>query len=137
VGLLIDASVFIDHERGRLDLASVVEGREELDMFVSVITASELLHGVQRAGDPGRRARRSAFVEALLTEFHLLPVDLLTARTHAQLWAELAGKGIGIGMHDLWLAAVCIGRGFTLATGNAREFARVPGLELEVWGREG
>ncbi len=137
MGLLIDASVFIDHERGRLDLVSVVAGREEAEMFVSVVTASELLHGVHRAGGPGRRARRSAFVEALLAEFHLLPVDLLTARTHARLWADLAGRGEGIGVHDLWLAAVCVGRGLTLATGNAREFRRVPGLDVEVWGAGG
>jgi tRNA(fMet)-specific endonuclease VapC len=137
VGLLIDTSVFIDHERGRLDLASRVRGREEEEIYVSVITGSELLHGVHRARDPGSRARRSAFVEAILAEFQLLPVDILTARTHASLWAELAAEGTPIGAHDLWLAAACIGRGLTLATGNPRDFGRVPGLALEVWGPEG
>lgn len=134
MGLLIDASVFIDHERGRLELPSLVEGREEAEVFVSVVTASELLHGVHRARSPDQRARRSAFVEAILTEFPLLPIDILSARTHARLWAELARKGRLIGSHDLWLAATCVGRGLTLATGNAREFARVPGLDLEIWG---
>ena len=134
MGLLIDTSVFIDHERGRLDLPSVVLGREDEDVFVSVITASELLHGVHRAQDRGVRARRSAFVEAILAEFALLGVDVLTARTHARLWAELAGRGESVGAHDLWLAATCVARGMTLATGNLRDFARVPGLETELWG---
>jgi len=35
--------------------------------------------------------------------------------------------------HDLWLADTCVAHGLTMVTGNVREFARVPGLELEVW----
>lgn len=133
MGLLIDTSVFIDHERGRLDLGALVSGREE-EAFVSVVTGSELLHGVHRASDPAVRARRSAFVEAILSEFTLLPVDILVARTHARLRAELLEARRPVGAHDLWLAATCVGRGLTLATGNARDFAQVPGLEMEVWG---
>ena len=135
MGLLIDTSVFIDHERGRLDLVGLVAGREDEEVFVSVITASELLHGAHRARDSRTRATRSAFVEAILAEFPLLPIDVLVARTHAQLWAELANRGALIGAHDLWLAATCVGRGLSLATGNIREFGRVPGLDVEDWGR--
>jgi len=137
VGLLMDTSVFIDHERGRLDLNSLVKGREDEEIYLSVITGSELLHGVHRARDPGTRARRAAFVEAILAEFQLLPVDILTARTHARLWADLASQGTPMGAHDLWLAATCIGRGLTLATGNPRDFRQVPGLAFEVWGPGG
>ncbi len=133
MGVLIDTSVLIDHERGRIDLGTLVEGRPDEDFYLSVISASELLHGVHRATDRGIRARRSAFVEAVLDEFPLLRVDLLTARTHARLWAELASRGEVIGAHDLWLAATCVGRGMSLATGDAREFRRVPGLDVEVW----
>ncbi|MBI4410796.1 MAG: type II toxin-antitoxin system VapC family toxin [Gemmatimonadetes bacterium] len=132
MGVLIDASVLIEHERGRIDLDRRVTGREE-EFFLSVITASELLHGVYRAADPGVRGRRSAFVEAVLDRFPLLPVDLATARSHAQLWAELAARGALIGAHDLWLAAACIAHGLTLVTGNPREFGRVPGLSVESW----
>ena len=133
MGLLIDTSVFIQHERGHVDLGAIADGREEEEIFVSVITASELLHGVHRARDSHVCARRSAFVEAILAEFPLLPIDVLAARTHARLWAELSDQGRMIGAHDLWLAATCVGGGLTLATGNTREFARVPGLELEEW----
>lgn len=134
MALLIDTSVFIQHERGRLALTPLVEHRGDEEIHVSVVTASELLHGVHRARDRRTRARRSAFVEAVLAEFSLLPIDVLVARTHARLWAELAGEGAPIGAHDLWLAATCVGRGLTLATGNVREFGRVPGLDVEVWG---
>ena len=135
MGVLIDASVLIQAERGKLDIASRVQGREEEEFFISVITASELLHGVWRV--PQRetkvRAKRVAFVEGVLSRFPLLPVDLPTARIHAQLWAHLEAKGISVGPHDGWLAASCIAHGLSLATGNVREFKRIPGLAVEDW----
>ena len=39
-----------------------------------------------------------------------------------------------IGPHDLWLAATGIVHGLTMVTANVREFAWVPGLQVEVWG---
>lgn len=75
MGLLIEASVLIEHERGRLDVASRIANRSEEEVFLSVVTASELLHGVHRAMDrnarapPGRaracaRARRGGLAAA-------------------------------------------------------------------------
>jgi tRNA(fMet)-specific endonuclease VapC len=135
MGLLIDASVLIEHERGRLDLDAHIGGREAEQFFLSVITVSELLHGVHRAGDRARRARRSAWVEAVIDSFPLLQVDLPTARSHADLWTELARSGRLIGAHDMWLAAAALAHGLSLATANVREFGRVAGLELEDWTR--
>jgi tRNA(fMet)-specific endonuclease VapC len=133
VGVLIDASILIEAGRGRLDIEPHVARHGEDEAFLSVVTASELLHGVHRATDPGIRARRAAFVEAVLERFPLLSVDLACARAHARLWAELRQAGALIGPHDLWLAGTCVAHGLTMVTGNAREFARVPGLHLEVW----
>ena len=133
MGVLIDASVLIEYERGRIDPEKRLQAREDDEFFLSVITASELLHGVHRARDANVRARRSAFVEAVLERFPLLPIDLTTARTHARLWAELMTAGTPIGPHDLWLAAACVAHGLTLVTGNVREFERVPGLAVESW----
>jgi len=133
MGVLIDASVLIEHERKRLDLDQHRNQREDEEFFLSVVTASKLLHGVHRATDSGVRARRSAWVEAILERFPLLPVDLPIARAHAQLWAELASRGQMIGAHDLWLAASCVAHGLKMVTTNVREFARVPGLRVESW----
>jgi tRNA(fMet)-specific endonuclease VapC len=133
MAVLIDASVLIEAEGGRLKLEPHVQRHGEEEAFLSVVTASELLHGVHRAATPAVRARRSAFVEGILGRLPLLPVDLACARAHAQLWAELSQSGALIGPHDLWLAASCIGHGLTLVTANLREFARVPGLQVEAW----
>ncbi len=133
MAVLIDASILIEAERERLDLEPHVARHGEEEAFLSVVTASELLHGVHRPTQPDVRARRSAFVEGILERFPLLSVDLACARAHAQLWAELRQTGALIGPHDLWLAATCVAHGLTMVTAHVREFARVPGLDLEVW----
>lgn len=133
MAVLIDASILIECERGRLDLQRHLAQRQQEEFFLSVVTASELLHGVHRALQPEVRTKRSSFVEALLGRFPLLPVDLATARAHAQVWAELAAAGKLIGPNDLWLAATALAHGLTMVTANVREFARVPGLRVEVW----
>lgn len=133
MGVLIDPSVLIGLERGHPAIADELSGREDEEFFLSVVSASELLHGVHRAKAPDVRARRSAFVEAVLSRFPLLSIDLPTARTHSQLWAELASTGKMIGPHELWIAAACIAHGLSLVTANAREFERVPGLRIETW----
>jgi predicted nucleic acid-binding protein len=133
VAVLIAASILVEAERGRLNLEPHVARRAEDEAFLSVITASELLHGVHRAVRPDQRARRSAFVEAILERFPLLEVDLPTARAHAQVWADLSAAGTVIGPHDMWLAAACLAHGLTMVTASAREFERVPGLQVETW----
>ena len=134
MAVLIDASILIEAERGRLALEPhVLRHPDAEESFLSVITASELLHGVRRATQPDVRAKRSAFVEGILERFPLLSVDLTTARAHAQVWADLRQAGALIGPHDLWLAATCVAHGLTMVTANVREFERVPGLEVEVW----
>jgi predicted nucleic acid-binding protein len=96
---------------------------------ISVITVSELLHGVHRAnGD--RRARRSAFVEHLLAGMRAIKITEAIARAHAELWAQLSVQGRLIGAHDLWIPATAVTHGMGLATRNASEFERVPGLRV-------
>lgn len=133
MGVLIDTSILIEYERGRLDLEPHLRDRESEEFFLSVVTASELLHGIHRAQDERIKARRSAWVEAVLERFPLPDVDLTTARAHARLWAELAATGRLIGPHDLWLAAACLSHGLSMVTANVREFERVPGLTMENW----
>jgi predicted nucleic acid-binding protein len=59
-----------------------------------------MLHGVARATDPVVRQKRSEFVEGLLALLPIVPIDLETARFHAQLWADLQRAGTIIGPHD-------------------------------------
>lgn len=99
------------------------------EWLISVITVSELLHGVHRATG-ARRARRHASVEVLLAALPAVPITLPISRVHAELTAGLAGRGAAIGPHDAWIAATALAHGLPLMTGNGAEFRRVPGLEV-------
>jgi tRNA(fMet)-specific endonuclease VapC len=128
VAVLIDTGLLVDLERGVTNPEIEREIGEE-DRAISVITVSELLHGVHRASG-AQRARRSAFVEHLLAGVRAIEITEQIARVHAEIWAQLAARGEVIGAHDLWIAATALAHGMGLATGNTREFKRVPGLRL-------
>ena len=133
MGALIDSSVLIAGERGQLDLEALLAGHAEEDFAVSAVTASELLHGVHRARTPAQRNRREAFVEGLLARLPVLPFDLLAARIHARLSAELAMRKMVIGPHDLLIGATAMARGYDVATRDERSFPKIPGLSLLRW----
>ena len=80
-----------------------------------------------------QRTTREAFVERLLAHLPLIPFDLVVARVHARLSAELAVKGSPIGAHDLQIAATAIAVGDDVATRDERSFPRVPGLCVRRW----
>ena len=127
MAVLIDTSVLVHAERRGHSLDEMVGEQERA---ISVITASELLHGVHRAASTAIRARRAAFVEHLLSAIEPLPITMAVARAHAEIWAELESDGNLIGAHDLWIAATALSQGMPVATANTRDFKRVPGLDV-------
>lgn len=127
MAVLIDTTVLVNAERRGQALDEVIGDQ---DRAISVITASELLHGVHRAQAGAVRARRSAFVEHMISAIEPLPVTTAIARAHAEIWAELENDGNLIGAHDLWIAATALSHGMDVATANTRDFGRVPGLNV-------
>jgi tRNA(fMet)-specific endonuclease VapC len=131
--MLIDTSVFIAAERGQLDLDTIFAAHQSEPVALAAITASELLHGVHRAQTPEQRALREAFVEQVLAALPVVPFDLVVARIHGRLWAELAAQGITVGAHDLLIAATALSLEVPVATRDVRSFPRIPGLALVQW----
>ena len=127
---MLDSSVLIAAERGGIRLEPFLNSLGDAPVGIAAVTASELLHGCLRAADPGIRARRFAFVDALLARVPVLPFGLAEARRHAELWAHLAREGTMIGAHDLLIGATALAHGHSLATLNTKEFGRVAGLRL-------
>lgn len=125
MALLIDTSLLVEFERG--DAPIELLGEEQ--QAISVVSVSELLHGVHRARR-SQRARRQAVVEAILAEFEALPITEPVARVHADIWAWLSARGSVIGNHDLWIAATALSHGLGVATRDARDFTRIPGLRV-------
>jgi tRNA(fMet)-specific endonuclease VapC len=128
VGILIDTDLLIDLERG-VQVAGIDAALGEEDRAISVITVSELLHGVLRASG-SVQVRRRAFVEHLLAGLEAIPITEPVARMHAQIWADLAARGTLIGAHDLWIAATALAHGLGVATRNRAHFGRITGLRV-------
>lgn len=133
MGVLIDSSVLIAAERKQLNLEALLAEHAEEDFAISAVTASELLHGVHRARTPVQENRREAFVEGLFARLPVLPFDLVTARIHAHLSAELAARRVAVGPHDLMIAATAMAKGYNVATRDERSFPKIPGISLLRW----
>jgi predicted nucleic acid-binding protein len=86
--------------------------------------------GIYRADTIGRKQQRQEFVDNILATFPVIPFDITVARTHAELWATMETSGQRIGSLDMIIAATAINLGFGILTLNARDFSRVPGLNV-------
>ena len=131
MGVIFDSSVLVYLERNLQQVEKILTGRENEPFGISVITVSELLHGVHRADSEKRRLKREAFVEKVIELFPLYPFDLAAARIYARVWANLAKKGVTIGSHDLMIGATCISLGFSVVTLDFRDFEKIPGIKVE------
>ena len=127
---LIDSSALIALERQAQPLRILLATAPDEPWAIAGITAAELLLGVERADSPSRRRRRAGFVEQVLAEVPVLPFDLLVARVHARVSAQLLDAGRLIGAHDLLIAATALAHGYAVLTQNLRDFRRVPGLDV-------
>ncbi len=133
MGLILDADVIIADERGVFDLREFFRAHAEEEFGIAAITATEILHGVERATG-AHYARRKQHVEAILGAVASLPCTVETSAIHARLWAELERAGTMIGPHDLIVAATAIEKGFAVVTFNKKHFEKVNGLAVMVPG---
>jgi tRNA(fMet)-specific endonuclease VapC len=131
MGIIFDTSVLVALERGSHGLEKLAAGRESEPFGISVVTVSELLHGVHRADSEKRRLTRGAFVEKIIQTFPLYPFELNAARIYAKLWANLTKKGVTIGAHDLMIASTAIALGFSVLTADVRDYGKVKEVSVE------
>jgi tRNA(fMet)-specific endonuclease VapC len=99
-------------------------------MGLSVVSIVELVHGIQRAKDDLQRKRRQAFVDELVRDVPVHPVNLETARMAGRIEGERASRGITIAFEDLLIATTALQLGFAVATSNLRHFQAIPGLTV-------
>ncbi len=132
MGVVLDTSVLIEAERQRFEIDKFTENREDEIFGLSVITVTELLHGVHRADSTKRRLKRSAYVEKVIELFPVYVFEISVARIYSELWSDLSRKGIQIGAHDLIIGSTALSLGFSVATYNMRHFERIEGLEIEI-----
>jgi tRNA(fMet)-specific endonuclease VapC len=129
MGLVIDTDVWVLAEKS-LATINLQRWIKHGGAFMSSITASELLVGVERANTAQRKAVRAAFVENLLAHVPVLEFSLSVARTHARMIAALPKK-VTATAHDALIAATAIHHGHHLLTRNVADFKIYAGIQLE------
>ena len=92
---MLDSTVVIAGERRGHNVRQILEqlraAHGEVEMGLSVVTIVELVHGIQRAGDEERRQRRQAFVEEVIRDLPVHPINLEIARLAGRIEGEQAG----------------------------------------------
>ena len=99
------------------------------DIGLCSVVAAELAFGVAKSGS----ARNRQALEMFLAPLTILPFDTAAAWAYGDLRADLERRGTPIGSLDTMIAAHALSAHATLVTNNTREFAKVPGLQLDNW----
>lgn len=91
---------------------------------------AELLYGARASERVDENLSRLA---ELFGAFPSLPFDDEAASHYGVVRAQLKRAGTPIGGNDMLIAAIALAHDAAVATGNGREFRRVPGLRVLDW----
>jgi len=134
LGIVLDTSTIVAHERRRRSIAQLMEELEFLyprqSVAISVMTVVELSHGVYRSTDLQVAARRQAFIDQLASRLEVIPVSLSLARLIGRIEGEQAAAGRVIDLADLIIGASALQRNDAVLTLNKKHFALIPNLQV-------
>ncbi len=127
---LLDTDIISDllrNPRGRI--AARIAQVGETRVCTSIIVAAELRYGAAKTASP----RLSEQLRTVLGTLAVLAVESPADFVYGELRARLERTGRPIGANDLIIAAQALALGFTIVTGNEREFRRIDELSVENW----
>jgi tRNA(fMet)-specific endonuclease VapC len=133
---LLDTTVWIDLLRTNSpSIRRKLSAHSKSAIGLSIITACELQYSLERRAvkHPQLRAQEQHLLSAILAPFDVFPIDHTVAEIYGRVRTVLENAGTAIGSLDTFIAAQSLGLGATLVTSNTKEFARVPGLQIEDW----
>ena len=100
------------------------------DLVLCSIVKAELLYGARKSQ---RVAENLKELDAFFAPFNSIPFDDQAAGFYGTTRTLLEQAGTPIGTNDLLIAGVALAHDLLVVTRNRKEFARVPGLRVEVW----
>lgn len=128
---MLDTNICVQIIRRRAPYALQRLTEQTIDtVCLSSLTVAELEYGVAKSSQPAQNQRA---LEQFLLPLAIVPFDEQDAQVYGWVRAALEAQGQPIGAIDTLLAAQALRHALTLVTNNVREFARVPGLQLEDW----
>jgi toxin FitB len=107
------------------EVVAWVDGHPGDQVFITAVTAAELLYGVTRLPDGRRKRVLAAKVRDLIDEDfedQVLPFNSDSAHHYAEIVASRERLGKPINMADAQIAAICRQYDLGLGTRNTRDF---------------
>jgi tRNA(fMet)-specific endonuclease VapC len=130
VKLLLDTNICIAIMNRDERVRPHLEQQPPSALRMSAITLAELRSGVARSTQPKRAVTN---LNAILSKVGVVPFDEAATARYGEVCAALERRGSPIGPLDTLIAAHALSLRWALATNNAREFRRVPGLTVVDW----
>jgi len=133
MGVIVDTSVWIDVERGRLSPGDVAAITGQEPVYLAPPVLAEIQYGVERAKTAAHRQKRAAALDRLRYK-PCLVMDAETGAVFGRLAAALdsAGRPSTHRVQDVWIAALAIQHNLKVLTRNPKDFQGIPGLDVLV-----
>jgi len=100
------------------------------DIGISSITLSELRYGAAKSM---HQEKNTQALDEFITPLEVVLFDEKAAYVYGDIRATLEKVGTPIGSMDMLIAAHAVSLGIPLVTNNAREFIRIPRLNIIDW----
>lgn len=128
---MLDTNSCIDIIRGEHPhLLTRLNRYDPENVGISSIVFAELHTGVCKSSKPAHNLEK---LTDFCTPLVLVPFDSLAAESYGFVRTALEAAGTPIGPLDTLIAAHALACQSILVTNNEKEFARVPGLQIENW----
>ncbi len=124
---LLDTNVIIALFADDPGVKERLTGAEET--FVPSIAVGELCYGARKSARPVENLAR---IDEFAASSVVLGCDTETARRYGEAKNALRLKGRPLPENDIWIAAIALQHGLTLATRDAH-FAEIEGLKIATW----
>jgi predicted nucleic acid-binding protein len=125
--VVIDTNVYCNAMRGEAATARLLRQAERI--LLPTVVFGELLAGFK--GGSRERANKEQLMAFAATErVHTAPITTETAEFYALIIHQLRAKGTPIPTNDIWIAALTMEHGASLATADDH-FSKIDGLNLE------
>jgi len=131
---LLDTNVISELAKKQPDLGVETQVlARQANCALAAPTVEELCFGVARLPKSARRDLLERWLEGVLQQFTLLPIDYRAALWLGRERARLASVGNPAPRADGEIAAVAVINGLTLITRNQKDFANFEGLQVDSW----
>lgn len=135
---LLDTNVVSAMAKPPIDegVGRFLEGAEEDELYLSVVTVAELRYGIERLPAGTKRANLEKWLEGELIprfENRIFVMDGFAAMEWGRIKARAERMGRPISEMDAWMAATAAVHGLTIVTRNVDDFASFLGKLLNPW----